>query len=1698
MLVSDHFLFILFFLAGMLSLAMALLALGKQPRKFAWPFALMAFLTALWAFAYVLELTAPDIASKLFYVKIEYLAVATIPTLWFIFILEYTGRTGLTKRKFLALLFLEPLITILLAWTNEFHHLIYTQTQLARLGEFLLLAPSYGIWFWLHAVYSYTLVVAVGALIWDHYRRSDSGGGKEALILALASIAPWVGNFFVARVWTGPHIDLVPIFLTLGYVIALVWLWKMGKTDVVPIARKTAIEEMSDAYLVLDKELYILDMNKAAEASFGRPKSKLIGSLLEDVAPPDVPLENLLAPSLPFRQVVEQAGVFYEINVESIPNSQGERIGILVTWRDITSYIIQKRLLEERVSQLNSVNYIIETINRAATLREIYDAALRSIRETLHADQSSILLFDQNGVMKFVAWSGLSENYRQKAEGHSLWTPYSVNPQPVFVEDIEQADESQLCQLQDVIREENIKALGFVPIVHQGRVLGKLAVYYSAPHHFVAREIELIEIIAGHLAIAIEKVRLLEQARNRLSRIEALQKIDAAISATLDLEHQIDILLTHVLNELQCDVSVLFLVDRASGQIIPAAAKGSYNFQMQQGTSFEVGEGGVGWIVLHKRNLYIPNVQEDERWKATESSEVEHIVSYLGIPLMVNGEVIGALDVGTRRPREFTPEEIEFLQTLGGQAAVAIKNAQLYQDLQKKVSQLEVLNDISRKLMAEHDIDFLLQKVVSDATGLLSASHGMILLYEEEKKLLTVAADSANLGHPLMLGEGLAGRVAQTRRTMILDNYSQWEHRASNYEDVPIAAAIGTPMMHGGQLIGVLLVYEIGESDRKFTEEDIRPLSLLASQAASAVFNAQLIKRLHQRINRLQTLHQISAELSKLKGAEASCHAVAWLVHEKMGYASVCIVLIDPVTQERWIVACLGNNCQRVGKQIPKGRGLIEWTIRERRLHYWPDISKQPDYYPEGGEAQCEVDVPIQSRERLFGVMVVEEEEVDAFDQEDFDTLRTVANQLAIALENAQRVEELSSLLHTTTKLYQASQAVGGAERVFETVKTSVQSLRNSSEANGVFIHIFEEAHRMTYGVDSYGNELIDQEGGRLMQEMSDMLSDVRAITTIEPERLPQALQWRNVGMGVAFPLKRGAEILGDILMLYEEAAPASPQQMDLLAIYANQTTTAIEKAISMEQANRRALEQEVVSSIARSLNETLDVQKAFPSLAADIKKLVSADRVSIALADEERTEFVVSVIAGIAEGVIDNQWMPLEFSSAAEHIRGGEVHFSVDFANERSFQVENMLYEAGYRSRVCLPLKVRDEILGSLNLVSRRVNAFTPDHLPPLSQIADALAISIMNSRSIAEERKRAQEITLLYSLSRRLSSLNAVEDVVGATVETLMGTIKGLKHARVILTSVQFRNYVIPRTLIGPYHLWVNHVSAYPIIARAIQREIGCFKVHRDDPALEPAEKKMIFSLSGEYAWLLPLAQEDEALGVLVMEWDKQGCSDSELRLVKSVAELLMMTLRRVFLFHEVAGAYLNAVLALALASDAKDSYTADHSQRLEDMAVAVAEKMGLGQQQIEDLRFGARLHDIGKIGVPDAILKKPGPLTEEEWETMHKHPEIGENILAPLPRLRGAARIVRHHHERYDGKGYPDHLAGDDIPLGARILAVVDAYGAMTDRRVYKAGRSHHEAISELKSHAGTQFDPEVVDVFLELFGDSPPVTNHDNHE
>jgi putative nucleotidyltransferase with HDIG domain len=226
------------------------------------------------------------------------------------------------------------------------------------------------------------------------------------------------------------------------------------------------------------------------------------------------------------------------------------------------------------------------------------------------------------------------------------------------------------------------------------------------------------------------------------------------------------------------------------------------------------------------------------------------------------------------------------------------------------------------------------------------------------------------------------------------------------------------------------------------------------------------------------------------------------------------------------------------------------------------------------------------------------------------------------------------------------------------------------------------------------------------------------------------------------------------------------------------------------------------------------------------------------------------------------------------------------------------------------------------------------------------------------------------------------------------------------------------------------------------------------------------------------LPIFVAGSTWGVMNLEQQSRDAfSDEDLLLADIVAGQVGSAIHRCQLVAELEDAFLATIGVLADTVEMQDAYTADHAHEVADLAVAVGVRLGMGGAELDRLRYGALLHDVGKIGIPGEILRKPGPLSAAERDRMDEHTAIGARMLERIPFLAPVAPLVRSAHERYDGRGYPDGLRGEQIPRGAMVIATCDAYHAMTSERTYSPAISPREAIAELSANAGTQFDPAV---------------------
>lgn len=353
-------------------------------------------------------------------------------------------------------------------------------------------------------------------------------------------------------------------------------------------------------------------------------------------------------------------------------------------------------------------------------------------------------------------------------------------------------------------------------------------------------------------------------------------------------------------------------------------------------------------------------------------------------------------------------------------------------------------------------------------------------------------------------------------------------------------------------------------------------------------------------------------------------------------------------------------------------------------------------------------------------------------------------------------------------------------------------------------------------------------------------------------------------------------------------------------------------------------------------------------------------------------------------------------------------------------------------------------------------------------------------------------ESITIIKKLSETVSSSLNITDLAGEIVKTTCGILNVEICVLFLLDEETDTLDVIASAGIEDAVAKTMHIKKGEEITGVVAMfsEVKIINELEKEPAFYNLKQDSFYKQS---LASLPLSFKNKAIGVLNVSNKKSGkpFSATDEQVLKIIALETAIALQNSKLFQEQQKSYLNTIIALANAIDARDPYTYHHSNNVTRYEVAMAKEINLGEKKIENIRYAGLLHDIGKIGIKDSILTKPGKLNDEEYNQIKSHPLKGEEIIKSLPFLKEITKMVRHHHERFDGKGYPDGIKGERIEIGARILAIADSFDAMTTKRVYRDPMTLAQAREELIKNKNTQFDSSLVDYFIQILEKEPAI-------
>jgi HD-GYP domain-containing protein (c-di-GMP phosphodiesterase class II)/putative methionine-R-sulfoxide reductase with GAF domain len=507
-----------------------------------------------------------------------------------------------------------------------------------------------------------------------------------------------------------------------------------------------------------------------------------------------------------------------------------------------------------------------------------------------------------------------------------------------------------------------------------------------------------------------------------------------------------------------------------------------------------------------------------------------------------------------------------------------------------------------------------------------------------------------------------------------------------------------------------------------------------------------------------------------------------------------------------------------------------------------------------------------------------------------------------------------------------------------------------------------------------------------------------------------------------------------------------------------------------------------MLQSLSGKLNRLNDVREIGDEIAGELRSLIDYHNCRVSVVDGDD----VVPVAFRGDLTAETVALPLELLRAKVGVgitgRCAETGESLLIGDAGNCEFATRIPGTPVieESLLAVALRYGSRVVGVIVVSKLGLDQFDEDDVRLLEVLAGHAAVAVENASLYEAARREAESATSLLEFGRELATAANLDGILQRVVELGADLLASSR------TSIWLENadgWLEPSKFHG--YTPAERASLEPRRFDAAKARVR-FSSRKAPFVLGPSEWTRVEDdpLDPEASYALAPVEVDGRLICIVAALPPGDFGERELRLLGGLAHQAKLAIANASNYEGLEQTFVSTVEALANALEANDEYTSRHARWITDLSLRVGRELGLDDRALKHLELAALLHDIGKIGIPSDVLSKAGRLTIEERRLIETHPALGERIIAPIERLQAVRPIVRHCHERWDGRGYPDGLAAEEIPLESRIILVCDAYHAMTTDRPYRKRLSHPEAVRRLNDGAGTQFDPGVVNVCLDV--------------
>lgn len=1031
------------------------------------------------------------------------------------------------------------------------------------------------------------------------------------------------------------------------------------------------------------------------------------------------------------------------------------------------------------------------------------------------------------------------------------------------------------------------------------------------------------------------------------------------------------------------------------------------------------------------------------------------------------------------------------------------------QALQRQLQEMIVLNTVAAAGAEATDIDELIERVTNIIAGTLYQDNCGVLLAEQSSQswhphasYRGAHAKGAAGYHPF--SEGIAGKVISTGEAVLVGNIGE----EPAYMEVTggIQSELAVPIIVNGTVFGCLNAESRGLAT--FSEHDERLMNTISGSMSTAISKILLLQAEKERREEAEILFNTTRDLVVEQDLSKLLCTIVERAVAMLGASSGGLYLCEP--EQRQVRCVVNYNIPQdfTGVTLKYGEGAagtVAETGEPLIIEDYRVWEGRAAVYEEAQPFTSLLSVPMRWQDRVVGVIhVLESSKLRTFSQEDLQVLTLFANQATVALENSRLLDETRRRADEFAVLYETTRDLAAQRELDVLLEAIVERATTLLAASTGAIFLYNESRNNLYIAVAKGFQFPADTNVEMGEGMAGRVAETRQPLIVNNYSAweDRSSKYDGIPMTASLqvPMLYGGKLIGvlDVSELHNTTRRFGEEDMRLLTLFGGQAAIAIENSRLLETEQRRRREADAIAEIGRDISQTLELDLVLERIASHAKNLLGVETSAVYL--PEPGSRILRAVAAIGPDAEYIKEYPLQLGvgilAKIALQKSGEIVNDAS-ADPRGVNIEGT-ETIPFENLMGVPVLSKGELAGLIAVWRTGPGQeFHARELDFLSALAQQVGVAIENARLFEQTRRRLVEIEGLHTVSTALRSAQTLDEALPIILDQLI-ELMNAGSALVDLLDPS-TSEIVTELARGA---WA------PVTGLRTPKEAGItgLVMASGNPyvSADVIEDGLVFRpelVSGMNATAcVPIIAQHQPIGTLWIGRQTR-ILDEEISLLAAIGEMVGTAIHRMRLHAEterlfedlqvanaeLSQAYDTTLEGWAKALELRDKETEGHSRRVTELSLRLAEAMGISEPELTHMRRGVLLHDIGKMGVTDQLLRKTGPLTSEEWAEMRKHPQYAYDLLSPITYLRSALDIPYCHHERWDGTGYPRGLKGEEIPLAARVFAVVDVYDALFSDRPYRSAWPRRKVINYLRDQSGKHFDPDVVDAFMRLISD-----------